>query len=211
MKHLKHCIILLFIVLCLAGIPAFAQDATQEATQEATVEAQPISVVGEGTTINVNPSETPATPSGSDPMGTILQAVLAVCAIVVTASFAIEKLGNRAKAVNANPFETAALEKLGDGVPSVVVLQLTGAFDRMISAFENLNTTWKEATDKTPKASKPATYPASGGTPLSADYTSTPAQLTPLPKTANLSNPASLTDLHEPGVPSSGGAEEFRP
>lgn len=204
MKQTRN-LAILFVLLFFFRMPAFAQDATQEAT----VEAAPISVVGEGTTINVNAPSTPETPTGSDPMGTILQVVLAVCAIVVTGSFAFEKLGNRAKAANSNPFETAALEKLGDGVPSVVVLQLTGALDRLITAFENINVMWKESTDKTPKSSKLAPYPPVAGTSLSTYYTVTPTQTTPLPKTGLL-DPL-ITDIHDAGVPSSGGGEEFRP
>ena len=134
-------IVLLMIVLAASTPSIAAQDATLEAAPVATVEPLPVEIIdGEGETAGMSP---------------LLQIALSVSAVIVALSFAFEKIGNRAKAANANPFETAALEKLGDGVPSAVVIGLTGVFERTIISMENMLQTWREATDKIPASTKP--------------------------------------------------------
>lgn len=164
MKHLA-----LVFVLLLLCLPVFAQDATAEATLESTPNAPVI--------VNV---ETPVTPPANtdNGMSPLLQVVLAVCAIIVTGSFALEKIGNRAKAAMTNQFETMSLEKLGDSVPQVVVGQITGALERTTKALENITTLWRQSTDRIPESDKPT--PISPDTSTVSTHTlASPATQTP--------------------------------
>lgn len=208
MKQTRN-LAILFVLLFFFRMPAFAQDATQEAT----VEAAPISVVGEGTTINVNAPSTPTAPVDNSPLGLLLVVGGGFVGIIVALSFGLQAIGNRAQSAHNNPLEVAVLEKAYESIPSAFVTTIIepfkAALERSDKSLQQALLLLNELSDKTPKSSKLAPYPPVVGTSLSTDYTVTPTQTTPLPKTGLL-DPL-ITHIHDAGVPSSGGGEEFRP
>ena len=208
MKQTRN-LAILFVLLFFVHT-TFAQDATQEAT----VEAAPISVVGEGTTINVNAPSTPAAPVDNSPLGLLLVVGSGFVGIIVALSLGLQAIGNRAQSAHNNPLEVAVLEKAYESIPSAFVTTIIepfkAALERSDKSLQQALLLLNELSDKTPKSSKLAPYPPVVGTSLSADYTVTPTQTTPLPKTGPLN--AEITNLHDlGGGASSGGGEEFRP
>jgi hypothetical protein len=166
-------LITLIVMILLFTIPTHAQDATQEAT----VEAAPVSVVGEGTVINVNPSNPTETPSDGSPLAVLFVIATGFVGVIVAISFGLQAIGQRAQAAVTNPLEIAVLEKGYDSIPSAVVNSiiepLKQSLERSDEALQQVISLMREMSDKTPKASKPATYPPATGTPLGTEFTQT--------------------------------------
>ena len=174
-----HALIITLLSLLLI-MPIRAQDIptpVAAATDPVTLEAAPtaLATATPGDTLAVDmgsgggdvnifqgPSSTGETPAPESPtppssaMSPLLELVLGLSAILVAVSFAAEKLGNRARAVTQDPVSMSIAERLGDSTPSIVVLPLVGAMERMTQAMANVTELLRKATDGVPEASKPA-------------------------------------------------------
>jgi len=174
-----HALILTLLSLLLI-MPITAQDIptpVAAATDPVTLEAAPtiLATATPGDTLAVDmgsgggdvnifqgPSSTGETPAPESPtppssaMSPLLELVLGLSAILVAVSFAAEKLGNRARAVTQDPVSMSIAERLGDSTPSIVVLPLVGAMERVTQAMANVTELLRKATDGVPEASKPA-------------------------------------------------------
>lgn len=169
---------ILALLFCILALPTLAQESTAEPTPAATVESAPFEVVtqeaapvsvdmdsGSGNvTINTG-GTTPVTPpdaaADTSPLGLLLVVGVGFVGLIVTISFGLQAIGNRAAAAAANPLEVAVLEKVADGIPSTVVTAiitpLKESLERSDEALQKVLLLLSKITDGVPEASKPTT------------------------------------------------------
>lgn len=148
-------ITLLILFLLLMVAPVLSQDATAEPTPEATADAP----------IVINIEQSPAAPvSDGSLWGYVLVIGSVIIGGVVTLSFVLQGIGNRAAAAAQNPLEMAVIEKGFDSVPSAVldtiVTPLKQSLERSDAALKQVIDLLQKATDKIPEASKIVTTDA---------------------------------------------------
>lgn len=165
---------LAFVLLLILSIPVMGQDV------ESTVEANPVSIVTAeapvnttvedgGVVINVEapdaPVETPAPPVDNTPWGIILSILLVGVGVMVTLSFGLQALGNRARAVGNDPSAVSLLERGYDTIIPDAVKAAVGpvkeSLERSDQALQDMIALVRKITDGVPEASKVTPPPAS--------------------------------------------------